>query len=113
MLSEMYTLLFVISFGLFILLISYFRNRISTFYVLLFSSVLVTNFGYMQLADATSLEMAIYANQAIYLGASFSPFFLIMCLADLCKYHIKRIYQSLFILFGCLVFFMISSILSI
>lgn len=110
MLGEMYTLLFVISFVLFILLISFFRDRISIFYVLLFSSLLVANFGYMQMADASSLEMAVYANQVTYLGSSFSPFFLIMCLADLCKFPIRRIHQSLFILFGCLIFLMTSSV---
>ena len=44
--------------------------------------------------------MAILANQTIYLGASFSPFFMLMCMADLCKYKIKMPYQIVMMLFG-------------
>lgn len=99
-----YTILFIISFFMLIFLVSYFRNRISVFYSLLFASILVTNFGYMQLSFAKTVEMAILANQVVYLGASFSPFFLLMCLADLCKATIKMYYQKFFLAFSCAIF---------
>ena len=104
MMNVLYTVLFLMSFVLLMALLVTFRHRISIYYILLFISVLVTNFGYMQLAYARNLDMAIYANQTIYLGASFSPFFLLMCLCDLCKMKFRKAFQVFFLLWGCLIF---------
>ncbi|MDD6156345.1 MAG: HD domain-containing protein [Lachnospiraceae bacterium] len=110
MFNLLYTALFVLSILMLVVLVSCFRDRISVFYVLLYVSVAVTNFGYMQLCASQDLNAAVYANQTVYLGASFCPFFLLMCMADLCKVKVPRIVQSGFILLGCVIFFFISSI---
>lgn len=110
MLNEMYTVLFIISLILLMGLMSAFKHRISHYYVLLFASILVINMGYMQLSDAQNLNAALYANQVVYLGSSFTPFFLVMCMADLCKIQVKRRYQLAFILFGCFLFTLSSSV---
>ncbi len=104
MVNALYTGLFLISFILLMVLIVAFKKRIAIFYVLLFSGVLVVNMGYMQMINADTLKMALFANQVIYLGASFCPFFLFMCIADLCKTQVKRIYQAFFVLYGALIF---------
>ncbi|MGN0480834.1 MAG: HD domain-containing phosphohydrolase [Lachnospiraceae bacterium] len=110
MMNVLYTALFLVSFILLVILISVFKHRISIYYILLFMSVLVTNFGYMQLVSAQNLGMAVYANQTVYLGASFSPFFLLMCLSDLCKMKLRRMFQVFFLLWGWLIFLFTSTI---
>lgn len=107
--SVLYTVLFLMTFFMTFILVAEFRDRIAIYYVLLFVSVLMTNFGYMQMSFATNLESAMFANQAVYLGASFSPFFMLMCLSDLCKTHIKRVYQIIFLCCGGVIFFLSSS----
>ena len=107
---DLYTILFIISILFFGVLISAFRNRISSFYVLLFSSILICCFGYMQLASADSMKMALFANQTAYLGGSVSPFFLLMCLADLCKVNIRRRYQVILLSMGLMIFGLVSTV---
>jgi len=77
---------------------------------MLFSAILITNFGYMQLAAADTLKMAVFSNQTVYLGSSFSSFFLVMCLADLCKTKIPMWLQSVMIIYGSVMFFLASSV---
>lgn len=110
MLNEIYTVLFILSFIMLIILISFFRNRISVSYVLMFVSVLFTNFGYMQLSDAANTGMALYANQTVYLGAAFCPFLLLMCIVDLCKVRLKKGVLFAFIIYGCFIFFLVSTV---
>ena len=108
--SLMYTLLFVLSLLMLIILLAYFRERISEYYILLFVSILIINFGYMQLSSAQDLGMAVYVNQTVYLGASFCPFFLLMCMADLCKVKIHKAIQAVLVVYGCILFTFVSTI---
>lgn len=110
MVLQMYTASFIWSFFMLFTLIAFFRNRISIYYFLMFSTVLISNLGYMQLSSASTLEAAIFANQTGYLGSSFSPFFLLLCVADLCKVKLKRYVYYIFGLCGGVIFFFSSSI---
>ncbi|MBS7261226.1 MAG: HD domain-containing protein [Treponema sp.] len=110
MLNSIYTFSFILSFVYLFILVSVFRNRISSYYILLFASILITNFGYMQMSDADTLKMGLYANQTVYLGGSFSSFFLFMCIADLCKTKIPIWFQTLLIIYGGILFFFVSSV---
>ena len=62
MFNEAYTILFVLSFIMLIILISRYSQKISINYILLFACVLISNLGYMQLSDAKSLDQAIVSN---------------------------------------------------
>ena len=110
MLHFLYTGIFLLSVVYLIILIACFREHISIYYVLLFCSILLYNFGTMQIQSAHTLEAAIFANQTIYLGASVSSFFMFMCIADLCKIKIKQLYQAIFLIYGCILFTLISTI---
>lgn len=110
MLNSIYTFSFILSFIYLFMLVSVFRNRLSSYFILLFASILLTNFGYMQMSDAETLKMALFANQTTYLGGSFTSFFLFMCLADLCKTKIKMWFQTLLIFYGGILFFFVSSV---
>ena len=53
-----------------------------TWFVLLFSSVLVVNVGYTLLSLSTGLEMALWANRLAYLGSVFLPLAMLMILLN-------------------------------
>lgn len=93
-----------------VLLVARYKNKISIYYVLMFECVLITNFGYMQLSDATNVKMAIFANQTVYLGSSFCPFFLLMSIADLCKAKVNKALQIFLIVYSAVIFALISSV---
>ncbi len=90
-------------------MITVFRNRISVYFHMLFACILITNFGYLQMTGSDSLKMALNANQTIYLGSSFTPIFLFLCIADLVKEKLTVWLRTLLIVFGSMVFFLASS----
>ena len=53
-----------------------------TWFVLLFSSVLVVNIGYTVLSMSANLTMALWANRLAYLGSVFLPLAMLMILLD-------------------------------
>lgn len=110
MVNQLYTVLFCWSFIMLAVLIGKYRNKISINYALLFVCILVSNFGYMQMSDAKNVEAAVYANQTVYLGSSFSPFFLLMSMADLCKTKIKKYVQILLLVYSFVIFIFVSTI---
>lgn len=103
MIHGVFTLTFVLSCIMLIVLLEFFKKNISAYYALLFTAIVVVNFGYMQLISATELESAIYANQALYLGASFTPFLSFMCIADLCRIKIKPVLKLICVTVSCTV----------
>lgn len=108
--SEVFLIFFIFSMILLFVLVLQFKDRVSMYYALLFVCIMITNFGYMQVARAKDLSAALFANQIVYLGGAFSPYFLLMCLADLCKVTINKIYQVICILYGCVIFAFVSTI---
>lgn len=110
MFNVFYTALFLTSIVMLLLMVVFYKSRITVYYILLFTAIIIANFGYMQLAAARDLNAAIYANQTAYLGSCFTPFFLLMCMVDLCKAKLHSIMQGVFITFGIVVFTFISSI---
>lgn len=68
-----------------------FHNKVSIFYHMLFVSIMITCFGFLQTACSENLQTAIFANEIVYLGASFNPILMVMCYKDLCKFNLKKI----------------------
>lgn len=110
MLNGLYTILFAMSFIMLVILVSQFKDRISVYYVLLYATILVANLGYLQITDAQNAMMGIFSNQIVYLGASFSPFFMLMCLSDLCKVKIHRSWRVFFITYSVFIFILTSTV---
>ncbi len=110
MVGGFYVALFLLSLLLLVILITAFTDKIPFFYVLFFVCVVIINYGYMHLAYASNLQTALNANQTLYIGSVFAPFFAIMCVADLCKLKIKKLYQILFIIAGCLIYGLVCTI---
>lgn len=105
-----YQLVFVLSFFMLAYLYVGYKNRISISYFMLYGSVLILSLGYMQLAGTDSLHAAISANQLVYLGGCFSPFFLLLCIADLCKMKLSRLLESVMAGCACMLFLLVSTI---
>ena len=61
-----------------------------TWFMLLFSSVLVVNIGYTCLAVSTCLEMALMANRVSYLGSVFLPLSMLMIILDVTNTPYKK-----------------------
>lgn len=110
MINGAYTILFVLSFIMLVILISQFGARISINYIMLFCCVLISNFGYMQLSDSNTLRMAIIANQTVYLGGCFAPYYFLMCIADLCKEKIHKFFKAFLSIFAVAVLLFVSSV---
>lgn len=107
MLNLFYTIAFVFSFVCLFVLFTQFQNKVTVYYVMLFSAIMLTNFGYLLLTRSGNLEMALFSNQVLYLGASFTPFFFFMCLANLCKTKIHPWIQTGMVILGCFIFFLV------
>lgn len=60
----------------------YFVRNKRTWFIFLFSSVLVVNAGYTFLSVSSSLEMAMTANRVAYLGSVFLPLSMLMIILD-------------------------------
>lgn len=110
MLSRIYFAIFIISIVMLVYLISTYGNRISVYYPLLFGAVSVCCLGFTQTAMGTNLQSVIFSIQVTYLGVSFAPFFLMMCIADLCKCKIPKFFRYIIALYASTVFLLVSSI---
>ena len=110
MVGSFYVVLFIISSLLLVALMTAFRNKIPFFYVLFFASVVIVNYGYMKQAYVHNVEAAIDSIQTVYLGTVFVPFFINMCISDLCKFKIRRRFQLIFLLIGWTIFGLVCTI---
>ncbi len=87
----------------------HFKGRISPYYYFLFIAVLISTYGYLLINTSRDLEAALVANQTVYLGASFSPLFLMLCIADLCKVNIKKVFGIVSCGFSVFLFWIVST----
>lgn len=73
------------------------KNR--SWFILLFSSVLVINIGYTFLSLSTCLEAALWANRVSYLGSVLLPFAMLMIILNVtntrCKKWVSRVLFAL------------------
>lgn len=63
--SEVFLIFFIFSMILLFVLVLQFKDRVSMYYALLFVCIMITNFGYMQVARAKDLSAALFANQIV------------------------------------------------
>lgn len=87
-LSALYLILFVISFLYLCLLIFRFNQNVSVYYVFLSICIILINYAYWQISIASTLEEALVASRFSYLGSGFVGYFMICCIAQLCKTRI-------------------------
>lgn len=88
---------------LIVLLLAY-RKHISCYYVLLCVATIIISLGYTLMATSTSLQEALVGNKVIYLGSTFVPFFLILCISELCNVRLFKPLIGLFAATGLFIF---------
>lgn len=84
------------------------RNK-NSWFLLLFSSVFLVNFGYLSLSLSTSLSEALLANRISYLGSVFLPLSMIMLIMDACNIKCKKWIPMILSCLGFVVFFVAAS----
>ena len=82
------------------------KNR---WFLLLFSSVLVVNTGYLLLSVSGSLEAALHANRLSYLGSVFLPLSMLMIIMNVCKIRYSKWLPRVLIGISILVFLITAS----
>lgn len=85
------------------------KNMWDRWYLLLFSSVLVVNLGYLLLSVSGSLEMALHANRVAYLGSVFLPLSFLMIIMNTCKIQYAKWLPKVLLGLAVLVFFITAS----
>lgn len=113
MIQIMYISLFLLSFVMLLILNMKFKDRVSVFYILLSCSILITNFGAMQMVISKNLQAAVFANQTVYLGGSFAPALSLLCIADLCKIRIRKVFSFFLLTYAGIIFLLISTVGSV
>lgn len=86
-----------------------FTRKRNIWYVLLFTSVLVVNIGYLTLAISKNLDEALLANRLAYLGSVFLPLAMFMIIMKTTKLHYRKWLPSLLLIVGAVVFFIAAS----
>lgn len=77
--------------------------------LLLFSSVLLVNIGYLALSVSRTLEEALLANRISYLGSVFLPLFMLMIIFGACGLKRKKWLTALLVGLGIAVFLVAAS----
>lgn len=78
-------------------------------FLLLFTSVLIVNIGYVALAISRNLDEALLANRVAYLGSVFLPLSMWMIILNVTKIQYRKWIPGLMIAIGVIVFFIAAS----
>lgn len=101
-----YGSMLVISVAYLIILLGVYKKHCTPPYIMLSVSIIVSCIGYMHISTADNVQSAIFANQLLYLSSCSSIYFLMMCIAQICKFkvptHVTAICTAAsFFFFGC------------
>jgi len=83
-----YGSMFVASVVCLIVLLNVYKKHITAPYVLLAVSIIQACFSYLQIGMAKNLETMIMANQLVYLASTFSIYFMMRCIMQICKHEV-------------------------
>ncbi len=90
MLLSYYYITFIVAFIGWIAFIAYSDKKRNTNLAMIFSIVTVANGGYLAMAKAETVEVAILAQKIIYIAVIYAPLFIFFNIASLCKVHLKK-----------------------
>lgn len=94
-----------------ILLFSYCMmiHKKEPWFLVLFSSVVIVNVGYLALAISKTLEEALLANRIAYLGSVFLPLAMFMIIMNVCRLKYKKWMVAVLVLISLIVFLVAAS----
>lgn len=87
----------------------FFVRKRDVWSVLLFSSVLIVNIGYLELSLSETVDGALMANRVSYFGSALLPLSLIMIILNVCKFKRRRWLNVLLCCFSAAVFLVAAS----
>ena len=105
-----YKITFAISFLLALLYVLIWDKRFDINLTAIFMLVPITNLGHVFMAMAQTQQEAAISVKIIYIGACFMPFFVIMCLFDICGIRVSRAVRGLLFVFPAILY---ASVLSV
>ena len=71
---------------------------------LMFIAGVISNLGYLMLADSTTVQEAILANKFSYFGACFGPLFIMLLIFNLCHIKLPSIFRRIFFIASSVVY---------
>lgn len=104
MANVVYFVMFILSVINIILLSIVVKQQRCFYYVTFFMLICISSFGYVTIANASSLEVALVGNMLTYMGACFLPYCFLLCLSELCQAPIKKWQSLLMFTYNCVVF---------
>ena len=103
MITWYYLIIFIIS--LILSLSCLLRNKnIDTLFVLLFIAIVANCMGRYVIASAQSLDMALFGNKILYVGAVYAPLLMLIVLSRLCDIKLSRLFIGIMTLYSTIVF---------
>ncbi len=107
-LSLLYGVCAVISLFILVSYCIFFKKK-ELWFILLFSSVLVVNSGYLALSVSGSVEEALLANRIAYLGSAFLPMFMLMIIMEVAKIKRSKWLVFALVILGVVMFILAAS----
>ncbi len=71
---------------------------------LMFIAGVISNLGYLMLADSTTVQEAILANKFSYFGACFGPLFIMLLIFNLCHIKLPSIFRRIFFIASSVIY---------
>lgn len=104
MANAIYFTMFLLSVLNIILLSFVVKQQRCFYYVTFFMLISISCFGYVTIANAQMLPMALLGNVLTYMGACFLPYCFLLCLSELCQMPIKKRMSLLMFAYNTFVF---------
>lgn len=106
MANVIYFIMFLLSVLNIILLSFVVKQQRCFYYVTFFMLICISCFGYLTIANASNLEVALVGNMLTYMGACFLPYCFLLCISELCQVMIKKWMSLLMFAYNAAVFFL-------
>lgn len=107
MANIVYFVMFVLSVINIILLSIVVKQQRCFYSVTLFMLICISCFGYVTMANANSIPVAVLGNILTYLGACFLPYCFLLCISELCQSPVKKWMSLLMFAYNAAVFYLV------
>ncbi len=104
MANAVYIVLFILSVINIVLLSVVVKQQKCFYYVTFFMLICISCFGYVTIANATSVTIALIGNILTYMGACFLPYCFLLCVSELCQMPVKKWISLLMMAYNIAVF---------
>ncbi len=109
MVTTLYFSMFAVSILLTVIYAFIWHRHFDVNITIIYIIISVTNLGYWFKNTAPDLPQAIMANKIIYIGGCFLPYFILMCVLNLCNIRVSRLVKTIPLLLSVFVYFSVLS----